>query len=197
MSHTILPCFVAVGASGSEGLHDIIELLCALPKPFPAVLMVVLHRPSNSVSHLQEILARQCNMPVTIASEAEGLVPGICYIGEPDKHLTLMAKAKAQLVPGPGHMYRNRTVDALFNSLAVHAGPKAIGIVLSGSLDDGSRGLAAIHAASGFTMVLDPADKPRGMQQNAIDYDGPINFVGVAGQIARVVGQVVMDRNRP
>ena len=59
-----LPLFVAIGASGSEGLKDIGELLLALPQPFPAVVMVVLHRPSNKISHLQGILGRYCSMPV-------------------------------------------------------------------------------------------------------------------------------------
>ena len=115
---------------------------------------------------------------------------GTCYIGEPAGHLALVARETAQLVPGATNELRNRTIDTLFNSLAAHAGQRAIGIILSGALDDGSRGLAAIHAAHGLTMVLDPGHKPRGMQQNAIDYDGPISFIGTAEQIAHVVGQV-------
>jgi chemotaxis response regulator CheB len=54
-----------------------------------------------------------------------------------------------------------------------------IGVVLSGSLDDGSRGLAAIHDAGGMTMVLTPARPPQqGMPENAISYDGPIDLIG-------------------
>jgi two-component system chemotaxis response regulator CheB len=82
---------------------------------------------------------------------------------------------------------RNRTVDALFESIAQNIGKRTVGIVLSGALDDGSRGLAAIHAARGLTMVLDPHHKPVGMQQNAMDFDGPITFVGSATEIAQVL----------
>jgi two-component system, chemotaxis family, protein-glutamate methylesterase/glutaminase len=77
------------------------------------------------------------------------------------------------LVNGEGHTFRNRTVDLLFESIAQIAGRKAIGIIVSGALSDGSKGLAAIHHAGGITMVLAPGDKPRGMQQNAIDFDAP------------------------
>ena len=42
-------------------------------------------------------------------------------------------------------------------------------------------------------MVLDPGLKPRGMQQNAIDYDGPISFIGSAAEIAAVVRQITAD----
>jgi chemotaxis response regulator CheB len=72
-----------------------------------------------------------------------------------------------------------------------------IGVVLSGSLDDGSRGLAAIHKARGLTMVLDPGHKPRGMQQNAIDFDGPISFIGTAREIAATIDGVLADSRKP
>ena len=50
-----------------------------------------------------------------------------------------------------------------------------IGVVLSGSLDDGLRGLAAIHEAGGLSMVLTPAAPPRrGMPENAINYEDPL-----------------------
>jgi two-component system chemotaxis response regulator CheB len=178
------PYVVAIGASGAEGLDDIIALLCALSKPVPAIVMVVLHRPSEMISHLRAILDRACGMPVIIAAEAENLVQGTCYIGEPGGHLTLVTRHAAHLVAGANERLRNRSVDTLFISVAEYAGSRAVGIVLSGSLDDGSRGLAAIHAAGGLSMVLDPGFKPRGMQQNAIEFDGPIDLVGTAWEIA-------------
>ncbi len=132
-------------------------------------------------------------MPVVVAAETERFQPGTCYIGEPDGHLTLVDHNLAALVPGSGHRLRNRTIDTLFVSVARHAGRRALGVVLSGSLDDGSRGLAAIHAAGGLTMVLDPGGKPRGMQQNAIDFDGPISLVGTATAIAGAIGRVLEE----
>ncbi len=185
------PAFIAIGASGSEGLDDIVELLQALAKPCPAVVMVVLHRPSDRISHLQEVLARRCGMPVAVAEEAETLVAGTCYIGEPDGHISLVDHHIAHLVPGAGHRLRNRTVDTLFNSLAEHAPTRTIAVVLSGALDDGSRGMAAIHARGGVTMVLEPGAKDRGMQRNAIEYDGPIDLVGTARDIARGIESVL------
>lgn len=185
------PAFVAIGASGSEGLDNIVELLQALAKPCPAVVMVVLHRPSDRISHLQEVLARRCGMPVAVAEEAETLVAGTCYIGEPDGHISLVDHHIAHLVPGADHRLRNRTVDTLFNSLAEHAPTRTIAVVLSGALDDGSRGMAAIHAHGGVTMVLEPGAKDRGMQRNAIEYDGPIDLVGTARDIARGIESIL------
>ena len=194
---TRAPWFVAIGASGSEGLGDIKDVLAGLTPLLDAIVMIVLHRPSDRISRLQRILARHAHMPIVIASEAESMSPSVCYIGEPDGHLTLTNAHVAHLVPGSGNRMRNQTIDMLFKSLADHAGQRTIGIVLSGALSDGSRGLAAIHDAGGLTMVLYPDGKPRGMQQNAIEYDGTINLIGSAGDIARAVNQVVESATVP
>lgn len=187
------PC-VAVGASGGAGLDDIKELLHALPAPLPAVVMVVLHRPVDRLSDLRAVLARATRMDVRIAEHDEILLPGTIYIGQPAHHLTLIARSRAGLRPGPANEYRNRTIDMLFRSLAEFAGPAAIGVVLSGALDDGARGLAAIHAAKGVTMVLTPnRDRPPGMPENAIDYDGQINVIGSPGFIAKEIVRLLGD----
>jgi two-component system chemotaxis response regulator CheB len=179
---------VAIGASGGQGLQDIVRLLSSLPGDLAAVMMVVLHRPVDRVSHLREVLARGCKMPVVIAAAGQHLKTGCCYIGEPDAHLTLLADSLAGLVADPENNYRNRTIDALFSSVAAHAGRNFIGIVLSGSLDDGSRGLAAIHEAGGATMVLTPSEGPNSqMGENAIAYDGPIDLIASAEQIANEI----------
>ena len=193
MSKTDPPFFIAIGASGSEGMTDMVMLLRLLPKPVHAVVLAVLHRPFHKVSYLRDILARDCGMPVVVAEEAERFVPGTCYIGEPDGHLTLATDAQASLVTGQADRLRNRTVDTLFNSVAAFSPGRAIGIILSGSLDDGSRGLAAIRVAQGLTMVLDPSHKSRGMQQNAIEHDGPVDLVGTACMIAEMVGRVTTE----
>jgi two-component system, chemotaxis family, protein-glutamate methylesterase/glutaminase len=113
-----------------------------------------------------------------------------------DAQGALVSRHAAGLVPGAGHSHRNRTIGTLFISVARHAGPRTIGVVLSGSLDDGSRGLDAIHKARGLTMVLDPGHKPRGMQQNAIDFDGRISFIGTAKEIAAAIGRVLAESRK-
>jgi two-component system chemotaxis response regulator CheB len=156
--------------------------------------MVVLHRPSDQASELLTVLQRKCAFPVSVATQAESLEPGHCYIGEPAEHLTLMTRGRADLVNGEGHTFRNRTVDLLFESIARIAGGKAIGIIVSGALSDGSKGLAAIHLAGGVTMVLAPGDKPRGMQQNAIDFGGPVSMVGSSNQLSSEITRLTSQQ---
>ena len=186
----VLPRFIAIGASGAEGLTDIKVLLAGLRKPVPAILMVVLHRPSDKISHLRDVLARGTDISIVVAAEAGRLDKGVCYIGEPDGHLTLMETQAAHLVPGSGHSFRNRTIDALSNPWLLTQ-ERAIASCCRARLTTGHGGLAAIHAAGGLTMVLEPGKKPRGMQQNAIEYDGPISKIGSAAFIAIALNQAI------
>jgi chemotaxis response regulator CheB len=189
--------FVAVGASGRDGLEDVRELLQLLPASLDATVLIVLHRPWHRVSHLQSILARASQMPLLVAQQGERFEPGCAYIGEPADHLTLAARSFGELLSDPAAQYRNRTVDLLFHSVAMHGRERVIGVVLSGSLDDGSRGLAAIHHAGGLTMVLTPAAPPRrGMPENAIAYDGPIDLIGNSHQIAGAIIEIVGTKEK-
>lgn len=131
-------------------------------------------------------------MPVLVASEGERFCTGCCYIGEPDAHLSLAARSDVRLVEGGNNSHRNRTIDLLFGSVAKYARQRGIGVVLSGSLDDGSRGLEAIANAGGTTMVITKAGLPeQGMPWNAAHYDGPVDVMGSGATIAREIAQRV------
>lgn len=188
MMGAVGPWFVAIGASGPVGLDDIGALLRDLPATLRAVVLIVLHRPWGKTSHLQAVLSRLSRLPVLVAAQGERFEVGVAYIGEPAEHLTLAARSFGSLVGDPDRQYGNRTVDLLFHSLAEHAGARSIGVVLSGFLDDGSRGLAAIHHAGGITMVIKPGGSPlQDMPKNAIAYDGPIDVIGSPDEIARAI----------
>jgi two-component system chemotaxis response regulator CheB len=92
------PWVVAIGASGSQGLADIQELLGALPEALPAIVMVVLHRPWDRPTRLRRILDRASVLPVVIASQGERFKIGTVYIGEPSEHLTLAAESFGVLI---------------------------------------------------------------------------------------------------
>jgi two-component system chemotaxis response regulator CheB len=142
---------------------------------------------------LRAVLARTSALPVVIASQGEHFKIGTVYIGEPSEHLTLAADSFGVLISDPDRQHGNRTVDLLFKSVAECAGARVIGVVLSGALDDGSRGLAAIHDGGGSTMVLTPSlESERGMPENAIGYDGPINLIGNPRQIAHAIREACM-----
>jgi hypothetical protein len=82
-----------------------VDLLRSWPANLAAVVLIALHRPSDKVSNLQDVLSRATNMPVLIATQAQRLSPGNVYIGKPDEHLTLMAREAASLTDGIAHKY--------------------------------------------------------------------------------------------
>ena len=183
------PDIVAIGAS-SGGVEALQRLLAALSE-LDAIVLVVLHRPANRISFLREILVRKSRMSVVIARHGELLHRGVCYIAEPSQHL--MVGPGLRTDPLPDHRYTTRNIDQLFISLARHYGARTIGVVLSGQLDDGTRGLAAIKKAGGIAMVQSPdeAAYPE-MPRNAIRYDGPVDLIapisGLAVEITRLTG---------
>jgi two-component system chemotaxis response regulator CheB len=190
--------FVAVGASGSLGFQNINELLGLLPPLSNATILVVLHRRSDQISILAQVLGRHAAIPVVVAADGKQFERGVCYLGEPSSHLALAARSMGKLVSDQiKGQHRNRTVDLLFSSVAQHAEGRAIGVVLSGALDDGSRGLAAIHQAGGLTMVLTPTSSAEtgGMPHSAIAYDGPIDLTGSITEIADAIIQVISSPN--
>ena len=124
------PWFVAIGASGADGLDDIKDILRELPSSLNAVVLIVLHRRWDKPSHLAAVLGRSAHMPVSAwVWTAVGSPPGTAYIGEPADHLTLAANSFGQLIDDPDRTHRNRTVDLLFRSVAAHGGSRIIGVV--------------------------------------------------------------------
>ena len=183
---------VAIGGSAG-GLEALEALLMRLPADLPAAVLVVLHRPAERTSFLPEILARLTRMPVVVAHDGQRLERATCYLGEPDRHLMIGSDQMIYLLPDG--FYRAHNVDALFQSLAYHAGSRVIGVVLSGMLKDGSLGLKAINEAGGLAMVQSPDEALfKDMPRNAIEHDGAIDFVGtidaIAEEICRQVGSV-------
>lgn len=183
------PMIIVVGRSAGE-----VEALCALLRAFrarlPAIVMVALHRPVEHESRLREILSRDSHLPVVIAHNGQKLRPGVCYIGDPRQHLMLGPDDRALLLED--HFYRGHNIDALFNSAAQAAGPRTIGIILSGCLKDGAQGLAAIKRAGGMAFVQSPEEAThKEMPLSAIEHDGPVDLIAPIHRIADAVSQIV------
>ena len=101
----------------------------------------------------------------------------------PDHHL-LVEVGKMRVVRGPKENRHRPAVDPLFRSAAWAYGPRVIGVVLTGNLDDGTAGLWSIKTCGGIAVVQDPSDALYpGMPNNAltyvkVDYSVPLNEMG-------------------
>jgi two-component system chemotaxis response regulator CheB len=147
---------VAVGASAG-GVEALRALAAGLPAGYPGVVMVVLHVPRFSPSALPGILARSGPLPASAARDGEAVRAGQIYVAPADHHL-LLTDGHLRLSRGPAENGHRPAVDPLFRSVARAAGQRAIGVVLSGSRDDGAAGLATIAARGGTAVVQDPRE---------------------------------------
>jgi len=147
---------IAIGASAG-GVESLRALVAGLPPDFAGSVLVVLHLPRDAPSALPSILTRSGPLPAAVAVDGEPLRPGRIYVAANDRHLLLL-DGHLRLSHGPAESGHRPGVDPLFRSVARSAGPRGIGVVLSGSRDDGAAGLAAIVARGGIAVVQDPAE---------------------------------------
>jgi two-component system chemotaxis response regulator CheB len=169
---------IVIGASAG-GLEALTSLVSELPGTFPASLFVVMHFPSHGISYLPEILSRKGRLPASHPAGGSTFQPGEIYVAPPNRHM-LLRDHGVVLVAGPRKNGFRPAIDPLFLSAARTFGPRVIGVVLSGSLGDGSVGLQAVKAAGGIAVVQDPnealfADMPlNAIESLAVDYTLPV-----------------------
>ena len=161
---------IAIGASNG-GIEALKELASALPREFPASVFVVQHLGAGSPGLLGQILARETPLPTFAPKDGASIEPGRIYVAPPDRHM-LLERGRVRIVRGPKENRHRPAIDPLFRSAAWAYGPRVIGVVLTGELDDGTAGLWAIKTCGGVSVVQDPDDAiAQSMPRNALAYN--------------------------
>jgi two-component system chemotaxis response regulator CheB len=182
---------IVIGASAG-GVASLTQLVRELPGDLDAAVAVALHVPEESPSALPAILTRERTLKATHAKDGEPLLHGRIYVAPPGRHL-LVKRRTLRVVRGPNENGHRPAVDPLFRTAARAHGPRVIGVVLSGTLDDGTAGLSAIKAQGGTALAQDPAEALfPGMPQSAID-NVDVDFVGNPAALARELVRRTME----
>jgi two-component system chemotaxis response regulator CheB len=167
-----------------------------LPENLAAAVCVVLHIAPGSPSALAPILRRAGRLPCHAAVDGEELQAGHIIVAPPDRHL-LVEDGRAKLTLGPRENGHRPAVDALFRSAAKARGRRVIGVILSGTRDDGAAGLAVIKACGGAAVVQDPKEALyAGMPSNAIAHVN-VDAVVPSSRIGSTVAAMVNGGTTP
>jgi two-component system chemotaxis response regulator CheB len=145
---------------------------------------------------LPQILARQSALPVETASDHAQLERGRVYVAPPDRHV-LVRRTGLRVSRGPRENGFRPAIDPLFRTAARSHGPRTVGVILSGALDDGSFGLTAIVRRGGAAIVQDPdeAEVP-GMPLSALRQT-PVDYVLPARDIAAAIVELCREPAQP
>jgi two-component system, chemotaxis family, protein-glutamate methylesterase/glutaminase len=147
---------VVIGASAG-GVEVLSRVVRDLPTDLRAAVCIVLHIAPGSPSMLAHILGRAGRLPCKPARDGDRLRQGIILVAPPDHHLVI-EDSHVRLTVGPRENGHRPAIDVLFRSAAAALDSRVIGVVLTGTRDDGSAGLAVIKASGGGTIVQDPRD---------------------------------------
>ena len=145
-----------MGASAG-GVDALQAFVSWLPEDFAAVVLVVLHITPTGPTVLPHILSRAGPLPARHPEDGEPLAGGVILVAPPNRHLAV-ADGRARLLTSPPEHGHRPSADVLLRSVAAAFGAAGSGAVLSGTMDDGAAGLAAIRRAGGLALVQDPAE---------------------------------------
>lgn len=170
---------IVIGASAG-GFEAIKTLVSGLPPDFPAAIFIVWHIAADVTGILPKVLNQQKKLPASNAEDRSPIKTGNIYVAPPDRHL-ILEEGYMRVTRGPKENRFRPAVDPLFRSAAFTYGPRVIGIILSGALDDGTAGLWFIKQRGGVAIVQTPEDAevpsmPRSaIQEVAVDHVVPIS----------------------
>ena len=194
---------ITIGASAG-GVETLCQLVGELPPNLNAAVFIVLHVPAHGNSVLPKILNRaiakqhgelsllQAHHP----RDGEVIVPGQIYVAPPDKHL-LIKDGCIHLSRSARENSHRPALDPLFRTAARYYGSRVVGVVLSGLLDDGTAGLAAIKQRGGVAIAQDPEEAlysgmPRSAIEN-VDVDYILKVTDICKTLTRLASEPVLE----
>lgn len=179
---------VGFGASAG-GIEAFTELLKHLDPNLGMAYVLVMHLSPNHKSALAEIVQSNTKMKVQTVKDGMEVMANNVYVIPPNTFMSLV-DGHLKLAPRSVTAIGNFAVDYFLTALAAIYKNNAIGVILSGTANDGTLGLKAIKAEGGITFAQDDSAKFDGMPRSAYD-SGYVDFLlppeRIAEELARLV----------
>jgi two-component system, chemotaxis family, protein-glutamate methylesterase/glutaminase len=180
---------VFIGGSAG-GIEALVELLARLSPDLGAPVLVVLHVGTTGMNVLPAILDRVGSMHASTPSPGEAVENGVIYVAPRGRHM-LVEDGHVLLSEGPTEHGLRPAIDPLFRSAARTYGAKAIGVIVSGMLDDGTAGLGEIRARGGWALVQQPAEAAFPSMPESAIANVDVDFVLPAAELADRIEELV------
>jgi two-component system, chemotaxis family, CheB/CheR fusion protein len=174
---------VGVGASAG-GLESLEHLFSAMPADTGMAFVVVQHLSPDFRSLMDELIGRHSTMPVVVVQDGMKIEPNHIYLLPPRKEMIVRGR-RLMLTDKPNGL--SLPIDLFFRSLAQDVGSDAVGVVLSGSGSDGSRGIVDIKRNGGTVMIESPMTAKFDGMPMAAQSTGVVDHVASPKDIARLL----------
>jgi two-component system chemotaxis response regulator CheB len=172
---------VAIGAS-TGGTVALERILSRIPVDGPGIV-IAQHMPAMFTKQFAARMNQLSPMEVREAADGDSVVPGVALIAPGDYHMLLKrsgARYFVQVKTGPMVHRQRPAVEVLFRSVAMCAGPNAVGIILTGMGADGAQGLLEMRQAGAATLAQDEAScVVFGMPRVAIELGAAQRIMGL------------------
>jgi two-component system, chemotaxis family, protein-glutamate methylesterase/glutaminase len=180
---------VVMGAS-SGGLHALCTILSDIPQDYSIPIIIVQHRAKDERDLLETVLQQKCVIRIKQADEKESIVAGCVYVAPPNYHLMVEADKTFSLSIDASVQYSRPSIDVLFESAAQVYKDKLVGIILTGSNDDGASGIRSIYQVGGFTIAQHPKEARDSAMPVASIRTGAVKTILLLKEIQGFLNQV-------
>ena len=178
-------------AASAGGLQALSQVLAAIPRDFPAAIVVVQHLDPRHRSLMADILSKRTSLTVKQAQEGDALAPGTAYIAPPNRHLLVNSDGTLSLSQSELVHFVRPSADLLFESTAASYRDRAIAVVLSGSGGDGAMGVRAIKKMGGTVIAQDERTSQFHGMPGAAVQTGSVDFVLPLDEIPSALATLV------
>ncbi len=186
---------IAIG--GSAGSIAVIRQICrAFPADLHASVLIAVHVGPGNRNLLAGILDSGGPLPASTAVDGELLLPSHIYVAPADHHLMVDGQV-VRLGRGPRENMARPAIDPLFRSVGISAGSKAIGVLLSGMLNDGASGLADLQRCGGVTVVQSPLDATESEMPQTALRASDVDYRASASDLAALLTRLVREEPGP